>query len=531
MGQVFVSYSRRDLDIVNRLVEVMERAGLNIWIDREAIKAGKLWRTQIVQAIDTCDAFVLMLSSSAAASDNVRKEIDLAQDSGRNIFILNLDQVKIPRDMRYQLVGLQFIDLIALGFDPAIDQLIETIKAELKSTMVPADPLEPEAPLQPAEPARSVEPMGPPVRQAELVIQGVDAAAFGPEMQAQLLDFISQLVKTPPSQLHIANVTAGSVHLFVDMPAQAAFELKALALNRDQRFRQFGIKALRLIGDRKYINIALGVLTATATIGLLQYLWLSIPSLFPSIFGVAAGKVILIASAVALAAAAGAAITPEPSISNVTLITVPFEEIGAGPHYTITAEIPQLTGSDDPRVQAFNQTLNDLVKAVVDSYRNQFLPGNDPDAFAGALEVKYDLVSRIDDVWSLKLNIDGYLGESKGLSGLESISVNYDLGQGRQLALADLFLPGSNYLEVIASYCIADLHKQIGEFSSAKHARGAEPTPGNYRNWNITPEGLLITFDPDQVDDYESGPRTVIVPYSELQAIIDPEGPLGRILQ
>lgn len=86
MGQVFISYSRRDLDIVNRLVEVMQRVGINIWIDREEIKAGKLWRTQIVQAIDTCDAFILMLSSSSAASENVRKEIDLAQDSGRSIY-------------------------------------------------------------------------------------------------------------------------------------------------------------------------------------------------------------------------------------------------------------------------------------------------------------------------------------------------------------------------------------------------------------------------------------------------------------
>ena len=508
MAHLFISYSRRDLEIVNPIVERIERAGLNIWIDRAEIKAGKLWRTQIVQAVDTCEAFVLMLSSASAASDNVRKEIDLAQDSGRTIFILNLDQVKTPTDMRYQLAGLQFIDLQALGFDAATGQLIETLKAELK---IP----EPQ----------------PPVRQAELVIQGVDASAFGPEMHAQLLGFISQLVNTPPSQLHIANVTAGSLHVFIDMPAQDAFELKALALNRDGRFKQFGIKALKLIGDRKYVNIALGVLTATATIGLLQYIWLSIPSLFPSIFGAAAGKVIVIASAVAVAAAVGTAITPEPSISDVTLVTVPFEEIGTGPRYTITAEIPQLTGSSDPRVQAFNQALNDLVQSVADSYRNQFLPGNDPNAFAGSLEVKYELVSRIDDVWSLKLNIDGYLGESRGLSGLASITVNYDLGQGRQLALEDLFLPNSNYLEVIANYCIAELHKQIGEFSSEKHARGAQPTAGSYRNWNITPEGLMITFDPDQVDDYESGPRIVIVPYSELQAIIDPQGPLGEFLQ
>ena len=137
-------------------------------------------------------------------------------------------------------------------------------------------------------------------------------------------------------------------------------------------WNQSGIKSLKLIGDRKYVNIALGVLTATATIGLLQYIWLSLPSLFPSIFGAAVGKVIVIVSAVAVVAAAGTAITLEPSISDVTLISVPFEEIGTGPRYTITAEIPQLTGSSDPRVQAFNQTLNDLVQSVGDSYRNQF---------------------------------------------------------------------------------------------------------------------------------------------------------------
>jgi hypothetical protein len=324
VGHIFISYSRRDLQIVNRLVEMMQHGGIRIWIDREEIKAGKLWRTQIVQAIDTCDAFVLMLSSSAAASENVRKEVDLAQDSGRTIFIMNLDQVKIPADMRYQLAGLQFIDLIALGFDPAIHQLIETLKAEIKITIEP------------------------PVRQAELVIQGVDPAAFGPEMQQQLLDFLSKLVQTPQSQLHIVNVAVGSVHLFIDMPEQAAFELKALALNRDRRFKQFRIKALKVVGDRKYINIALGVLTTAATIGFLQYLWMSIPSLFPSILGATAGKVVVIASAIALTTAAvGTAIRPDTPISqHVRLISVDFNETNQSPPYTITAEIPQLTGSD-----------------------------------------------------------------------------------------------------------------------------------------------------------------------------------------
>ena len=103
MAQVFTSYSRRDTEIVDTIVGKMTEAGISVWIDREAIKAGNQWRVQIVQAIDTCQAFVLMLSPNSAASDNVRKEIDLAQDSGRTIFAVMLEPTKLPAEIRYQI--------------------------------------------------------------------------------------------------------------------------------------------------------------------------------------------------------------------------------------------------------------------------------------------------------------------------------------------------------------------------------------------------------------------------------------------
>src|SRR5512145_2963079 len=98
MAQVLTSYSRRDTETVDTIVAKMAQAGSSVWIDREAIKAGNTWRVQIVQAIDTCNAFVLMLSPNSAASDNVRKEIDLAQDSGRTLFVVMLEPLKLPAD-------------------------------------------------------------------------------------------------------------------------------------------------------------------------------------------------------------------------------------------------------------------------------------------------------------------------------------------------------------------------------------------------------------------------------------------------
>lgn len=284
MGQIFISYSRRDTETVDRIASQMKEAGLDVWVDREAIKAGNTWRVQIVQAIDTCLAFVLMLSPNSATSDNVRREIDLAQDAERPFLPLMLEPVKLPPEIRYQLTGQQLINLQMLGFENAVGQLIATIKEHLKK-------------LQPAVEQAA--------RQVELVIQGLSLKDLTAEKQEQLLDFLAQLSNSDRSQLQIANLAAGSLHAFVDMPARSAYELKTLALNRDRRFKQFGITCLRLEGDPRFVNTTFGILTQTATLSLPRTIWLRIPPLLRSMFGATVGKFLTILLAVLVLAGVG----------------------------------------------------------------------------------------------------------------------------------------------------------------------------------------------------------------------------------
>ena len=223
-------------------------------------------------------------------------------------------------------------------------------------------------------------------------------------------------------------------------------------------------------------------------------------------------------------------ITPVILISQqVTLISQPFNETNQTPPFTITSQTPQLAGSDDPRVAAFNQRLKELVTKEVDIWRQSFLQNTAPTVNNGStLDVTYTLLSQIGDVWSFKFDFSFY-ADGAAHPGLNSMTLNYDLGQGRELALADLFLPNTNYLEAISKYCIAELSRQ--PFFDSSFLNGAQSTLENYRNWNITPDGLMITFDEYQVAPYAAGPQKVVVPYSELQALIDPQGPLGKVTQ
>jgi uncharacterized caspase-like protein len=219
-----------------------------------------------------------------------------------------------------------------------------------------------------------------------------------------------------------------------------------------------------------------------------------------------------------------------PMSDQVTVVNVPIVETNpdsnSGP-YTLTINTPQLAGSDDPRVEVFNQRLNDLISDEVESYRQDFKQLTvTPDSNGSTLEVTYLLVSRINNIWSFKFDFSFYY-DMAAHPGLKSITLNYDLDQGRELALSDLFLLNSNYLEEISNHCLNQLSEQFG---SDYFPEGANPTEENYRNWNITPDGLLITFDEYQVAPYAAGPQEIVLPYSELTSVINSQGPLSVVL-
>ncbi len=111
MATLFVSYSRRDSRTVDSLVARLAEDGHSAWIDREGIDGGAQWRATIVKAINAADVVLLVLTADSAASDNVRRELDIAQDSPARIVPIQFGAVTVPDAMAYQLAGVQIIDM------------------------------------------------------------------------------------------------------------------------------------------------------------------------------------------------------------------------------------------------------------------------------------------------------------------------------------------------------------------------------------------------------------------------------------
>lgn len=221
--------------------------------------------------------------------------------------------------------------------------------------------------------------------------------------------------------------------------------------------------------------------------------------------------------------------TQIPLYQQVMLTSVDHEETGSGPNYTLTTHTPVLTGSDDPRVESFNKQMAELVKMEVDLFRqNLAMQPVEPISGGSFLEIGYELVSPWQNILSLKFTVNFY-SDGAAHPGSYFHSLTFDLQGGSVVALAQLFVPGSDYLTTISELCVTEISSRDIAFD-ASQTSGAEPSVQNYKNWNLTAEGLQISFDPYQVAAYAAGPQIVTIPYEQLISIIDPSGPLADFL-
>jgi hypothetical protein len=212
------------------------------------------------------------------------------------------------------------------------------------------------------------------------------------------------------------------------------------------------------------------------------------------------------------------------------LVITPQEtsEESQSPRYSIQATWPILEWGGDPRVQAFNRAVETMVREEIQTFKDGVLKLPDDPAlseYASSLQISYTTQNYDRGILSVLLRISFY---SAGAAhpGSYFRAVNYDLREGKELALADLFQPGADYLSLLSSACLEDLQNRhvLG------WEEGALPKEENFRNWNVTPGGLLITFDEYQVAPYALGPQSVIIPYETLSELLRPDGPLSGFL-
>jgi formylglycine-generating enzyme required for sulfatase activity len=98
MSHIFISYSRKDLDIAQEIVDALAAGNLDTWIDWKSIPKGEDWEKEIYRGIEEADAFLFLISPDSVASEMCNKEIAHALENNKRIlpvFIADVDNREI----------------------------------------------------------------------------------------------------------------------------------------------------------------------------------------------------------------------------------------------------------------------------------------------------------------------------------------------------------------------------------------------------------------------------------------------------
>lgn len=103
--RVFVSYSSRNLDVVERAQDLWEGDGVRVFVAEHSVAPGEPLGDSIADGIRKSDLFVLFWSRYAEDSDWIPQEIGIAKEAGKQIIPVVLDEGTEPpafiRDLKY----------------------------------------------------------------------------------------------------------------------------------------------------------------------------------------------------------------------------------------------------------------------------------------------------------------------------------------------------------------------------------------------------------------------------------------------
>ncbi|GAB1354981.1 hypothetical protein MASR1M12_37210 [Erysipelotrichia bacterium] len=112
-SRIFISHSSHDSALAGDLVIFLESQGLHCWIAPRDIVGGTNWAAAIFKGLEECGILILLLSEKANISQQVLREIQLADNSKKPILPVRIDNCELSGEMKYYLSVSHWLSLSA----------------------------------------------------------------------------------------------------------------------------------------------------------------------------------------------------------------------------------------------------------------------------------------------------------------------------------------------------------------------------------------------------------------------------------
>lgn len=123
--KVFLSHHSSKIELVEHLSRYLEKNDIETWYAPRNIPAGADWPNEIESAISSCFAFVLLFCAMADSSQQVKRELALADKYKKPVFWVKIENVE-PNNLGYFLTATQWLNWLD-NRDDTLEQLVRDI--------------------------------------------------------------------------------------------------------------------------------------------------------------------------------------------------------------------------------------------------------------------------------------------------------------------------------------------------------------------------------------------------------------------
>ena len=111
MAQFFISHSSKDAQYANSICDYLENNGYSCWIAPRNIRLGFNWDEELIDAIDSSTATILVLSSNSNNSFPVKCEVERTLSRNKSILPVRIENILPSRMLEFYLSVVHWIDL------------------------------------------------------------------------------------------------------------------------------------------------------------------------------------------------------------------------------------------------------------------------------------------------------------------------------------------------------------------------------------------------------------------------------------
>src|SRR5262249_16565900 len=130
---VFISYSTKNKSVADFLCAALESAAIRCWIAPRDVQPGLPFAGEITRAIHRSKAMVLIFSTDSNKSEQIVREVGLADNARLPIIQLRIEDLTPNDDLRYYLSTPHWFDATTQPLEKHLGGFTIAIKTLLKS--------------------------------------------------------------------------------------------------------------------------------------------------------------------------------------------------------------------------------------------------------------------------------------------------------------------------------------------------------------------------------------------------------------